>query len=625
MGFFTAGLASGVVNTVNNQYADQKKQQDALTAITLQNVLKNADSYNSSKQAYTKMQQTAAAAAANYGGPAGIYMNALQSGTKPEDLASIGMNISKNAPSPGGMGTQMAGAGLVPTQMGNPNDPSTMNMQPAGRASGSPQATAGTSSSPTPNAAPVASPGGTNTPQSPNLQQPVQQNDTGQPTPGIKQTLPDMLLGTDPNANINSNANRMAGQVLGMNQDQLNQAKTGVFTPPTADTQGYHIDMTNARLAAFTKEFPLENFRSASDYSKAMELAKTGNFSAAGALQDPNAASSRKINEGAAEADNYVKKFAAMYNIKNGPGGLLDTVNADPRTTDDEKAYLSNYAKLTPTEKTKVQGAVSMVSPNMSFGQALKLASGNANTDNVLSDESANRMAQQYLAGDRQAIAGLGIGAAGNLNRVKVQNAVTAQAKDLNMSPEQTAAKLAEFSGLTSGERALGTRTANIGIASNEFLQMAPLGITASNNVNRTQYPNLNAIDLAVQKGTGDENTVRLAAATNSLVNIYARAINPSGVATDADKAHGRAILDKAFSQGQYAAAVNQMQLEINAALKAPGAVKQQMRSDFIEQPQQSGQTQPPAEYPNAKQSPQDGQWYIPDPARPGKYLHVGQ
>jgi hypothetical protein len=108
---------------------------------------------------------------------------------------------------------------------------------------------------------------------------------------------------------------------------------------------------------------------------------------------------------------------------------------------------------------------------------------------------------------------------------------------------------------------------------------MAPLALTASKSVNRTEYPTLNALLMAAERGTGDENVTRLGIATNSLINIYARAINPQGVATVSDKDHARELLASAWSKGQYAAGIDQLMLELQAARKAPGMVREGFRS----------------------------------------------
>lgn len=191
---------------------------------------------------------------------------------------------------------------------------------------------------------------------------------------------------------------------------------------------------------------------------------------------------------------------------------------------------------------------------------------------------------------------------------------VTKRAALGNVSPEELMSNQAEFLGEKAGQRTVGTRQANIQIAATEANKMMPIALEASNAVNRTQYPTLNSILLAVEKGTGDENVVRLATANNAIINAYSRAISPSGVPTVHDKQHAREILESAYSKGQYAAAIDMMQREMAAALASPASVKSSMR-DLALGKNKPGQTGVPristdAEY---NQLPSGTEFIAPD------------
>lgn len=132
------------------------------------------------------------------------------------------------------------------------------------------------------------------------------------------------------------------------------------------------------------------------------------------------------------------------------------------------------------------------------------------------------------------------------------------------LSP-QTAAEVLnnnvlEFQGMKSGASALARREAQVIGASTTAMQTAPRVLEASKNVSRTNYPSLNAIVLAALQGTGDENVVRFGIAVNTFVNNYARALG-AGSATLTDSARGEAFanLQKAWSNGQINAAIDQM------------------------------------------------------------------
>ena len=124
----------------------------------------------------------------------------------------------------------------------------------------------------------------------------------------------------------------------------------------------------------------------------------------------------------------------------------------------------------------------------------------------------------------------------------------------------------------TAGARTAGATQANISIASDEANRM--IGVTRGliPKIKATDFPSLNSIKNAIDKGTGGPDIVALNTSLNSLINSYARAINPKGVATVSDKNHARDLINSAMSKGQLEAALNVMQLEMEAALGAARA-----------------------------------------------------
>ncbi len=208
------------------------------------------------------------------------------------------------------------------------------------------------------------------------------------------------------------------------------------------------------------------------------------------------------------------------------------------------------------------------------------------NTSAGLSDDAADLIAQQIVAGQTNATVGL---ARRPEDMEKVRNAVAAlttkEADELGLPKEKRgellAIRAAEFGGLQAGERTAAQQAARIGMANNEAQFMMPIAVAASEKVDRTQYPHLNSIIEAVDRGTGDENVVKFFTAVNSLVNAYARAVTPVGASTDDQRKHARDVLDAAYSKGQFRAATDTMKLEMQAALAAPGAVKTELRQTF--------------------------------------------
>lgn len=191
-----------------------------------------------------------------------------------------------------------------------------------------------------------------------------------------------------------------------------------------------------------------------------------------------------------------------------------------------------------------------------------------------LSASTISTMADQYLAGDKSVVQNLGRGNQGRADLDALRNTIAEKMKAQGVSGKDQATKMAEFSGLTAGERSLGTRAAQMGMAVDEAQRIMPLALKASEAFPRTQFVPLNKAIAAVAAGTGDTNVARFVAANQSLINVYARAMSPTGVPTVSDKDHAREMLNTAQTKEQYKAVLDQMKQEMDAAQKAPGDVK---------------------------------------------------
>jgi hypothetical protein len=219
----------------------------------------------------------------------------------------------------------------------------------------------------------------------------------------------------------------------------------------------------------------------------------------------------------------------------------------------------------------------------------------------LLDQDTIGQMAEQYRAGDTSVLTNLGRGAQGAENIKLLRQEIVRQNTAGGISGTEQAAKNAEYFGTKAGQRTLGTKQANIELAATEFKQVIPVVAEASKAVNRTEYPDLNKIIQAFNEKTGDPNIVKFGGGINTLVNLYARAISPSGVGTVSDKEHAREILQKSWSQGQFDAAVGMMQQEIDAALASPEKVRDDMRKRFLGGAGSvTSSTEPKAETPKA-------------------------
>jgi hypothetical protein len=196
----------------------------------------------------------------------------------------------------------------------------------------------------------------------------------------------------------------------------------------------------------------------------------------------------------------------------------------------------------------------------------------------VLDDPTTSAMAAQYLAGDKSVMQNLGRGAQGAANVVKLRNEIYKQARSAGLDGRDIVDNFNEQAGALAGQRAVGTRAANISLAANEANNMIPIALAASDKLPRSQYMPWNQMVQAVQKGSSSPELASFVAATNSLVNSYVRAVSPSGVPTDSMREHAYSMLNAAQGPEAYKAVIETMKQEMNAALSAPSQVKKELR-----------------------------------------------
>lgn len=208
-------------------------------------------------------------------------------------------------------------------------------------------------------------------------------------------------------------------------------------------------------------------------------------------------------------------------------------------------------------------------------GSALEpIPHGPADTT-LLSPEALDLVATQFLAGDKSAAVGY---ARSPAMKVQLTNAIAAKAKEMGLDGKDVAAQISAFAGNVAGQRAAGTRAAQVGIAASEANQMADLAVEASKAVPRGNIVPWNKAVQMVQAGSSSPELAQFVAATTSLVNAYARAVSPSGVPTDQQRQHAEDMLSTAQSPEAYAAVIAQMKKEMVAALNAPAEISQTLK-----------------------------------------------
>lgn len=192
----------------------------------------------------------------------------------------------------------------------------------------------------------------------------------------------------------------------------------------------------------------------------------------------------------------------------------------------------------------------------------------------TMPDQTADFLAERVLAGDTKALIGIGRGAQGSNNLAKVQGLVAQKAAERGIDAKDMLAATAEQSGLNAQQRTFGTQTARMSTSSVEAQGAITLGRQASQLVSRGNWVPVNRAIQAFQTNSGSPEISKFAAANLAIINTYARAINPNGQPTVADKEHAREMLSTAMGPDQYNAVLDQLNAEIEMAHKSPEIAK---------------------------------------------------
>jgi hypothetical protein len=196
-------------------------------------------------------------------------------------------------------------------------------------------------------------------------------------------------------------------------------------------------------------------------------------------------------------------------------------------------------------------------------------------------DDVLTMLARQALVGDTSVFANVGRGTQGPNNLVRLRGKMNEIMKANGMTPEDIAAKNAEFFGIKAGERTLGTRGTNIELASQEFLNIVPIAKGASEKVSRSKLLPFGKLQVLFDENVNDPDLAEFAAANNGIINTYARAISPTGVPTVSDKMHARKIISEAKNKEAYDRAITTLEREIEAAKASPRQVRENIRNEI--------------------------------------------
>lgn len=243
-------------------------------------------------------------------------------------------------------------------------------------------------------------------------------------------------------------------------------------------------------------------------------------------------------------------------------------LSANPRAAG-QVAELNNYAQrieqsIQPvdvnTNTTKLDPRTGQV---LYQGPGAALMSGSASRSGTIeSDADVYRQTGKLPAN-------IGRGIQGNAEAHAIRELAREQEIAEGGNPAEWPSRWQKFGAQATGRRVLESRAAGLELAENEASSLLPRVREASAKVSRTQYPSINALINAAKKGTGGTDVIKLGIAIESLVPVYARVLKPVGGLAQGDLTRAHDLLDKAWSDGQINAALDQMQVELGAARKS--------------------------------------------------------
>lgn len=200
-------------------------------------------------------------------------------------------------------------------------------------------------------------------------------------------------------------------------------------------------------------------------------------------------------------------------------------------------------------------------------------------TGTSLSDQAIDLAARRLQNGEkaRDVLANFGRGTQGAADIRAVQNRFAALAAENNIDAADIAARVQELGAEGRARLELGAREGKIAPRVQEAHDFANLALQRSKEVPRGRSTDINAAIQFTDQHLSDPKLAAFNAANISLINAYAAAIG-GGTVHVHDQEVGQKLLQTTAGQKGYEAAVKQIILETETALKAPKKVMDDMR-----------------------------------------------
>lgn len=229
-----------------------------------------------------------------------------------------------------------------------------------------------------------------------------------------------------------------------------------------------------------------------------------------------------------------------------------------------------------------------------------KLTTKGTQAEATLSDGDATAMAKRIAAGEKGVLSGVGRGAQGSANIIKVQKALS----DMNLPPDAIARAQSEVSAAGAGLRAVATRQARLDTAVIEVNKFADNALESMEHVSRGDVVPVNEILAKIKKGAGSPEEVEFATYVQSLANAYASVVNRGAPTTVTSLEEAGKIINGSFSKAQFKAMINAIKKESTAAQESSVGAGENIKKESF--PQSSASTDPNRASPDVQKKRDD-------------------
>jgi hypothetical protein len=240
------------------------------------------------------------------------------------------------------------------------------------------------------------------------------------------------------------------------------------------------------------------------------------------------------------------------------------------KTSEDNINMYNNFLKQRMSYDEKINQATAIA----------KIRYGDT-SQGIYSDDAINLIIDRYMAGDDKALVGLGTGIAAQREKSRILSKITQRMHEQGVDARDIMTAQAQFLGYKSAERKLSEAEAKMGQAQQEALNLVGPALALSDKIDRTKFVPLNKLLQSAEGSISDPELLAFKGATNTFLMAYTRAVSPTGVPTDFVRRHAYELLNTAFDQESYKRVMNQLKVEMEAAIKSPGDYRKKLEQEF--------------------------------------------